>query len=102
MTTNNLEHLTQRLLDWYETQSWAAKLKALTPRVLSELARGEPVDVARKRSSASRRTLSRPASPPASRSVSNWLLRRDDQVGCIVFAPVDLAESRRRRYERER
>ena len=29
-------------------------------------------------------------------AISNWLLRRDDQVGCIVFAPVDLAESRRR------
>lgn len=47
MTTNDLEHLTQRLLDWYETQSWAAELEALTPLVLSELARGEPVDVAR-------------------------------------------------------
>jgi hypothetical protein len=35
-------------------------------------------------------------------AISNWLLRRDDQVGCIVFAPVDLVESRRRRYERER
>jgi hypothetical protein len=30
-------------------------------------------------------------------AISNWLLRRDDQVGCIVFTPVDLAESRRRR-----
>jgi hypothetical protein len=29
-------------------------------------------------------------------AISNWLLRRDDQVGCIVFAPVDFAESRRR------
>ena len=29
-------------------------------------------------------------------AISNWLLRRDDQVGCLVFAPVDLAESRRR------
>jgi hypothetical protein len=28
-------------------------------------------------------------------AISNWLLRRDDQVGCIVFAPVDFAESRR-------
>jgi hypothetical protein len=27
-------------------------------------------------------------------AVSNWLLRRDDQVGCIVFAPVDLLERR--------
>jgi hypothetical protein len=26
-------------------------------------------------------------------AISNWLLRRDDQLGCIVFAPVDLAES---------
>jgi hypothetical protein len=31
-------------------------------------------------------------------AISNWLLRRDDQIGCMVFAPVDLAESRRRRY----
>jgi hypothetical protein len=31
-------------------------------------------------------------------AISNWLLRRDDQVGCIVFAPVDFAESRRWRY----
>lgn len=31
-------------------------------------------------------------------AISNWLLRRYDQVGCIVFAPIDLAESRRRRY----
>lgn len=30
-------------------------------------------------------------------ALSNWLLRRNDQVGCMVFAPVDLAESRRRR-----
>jgi hypothetical protein len=31
--------------------------------------------------------------------VSNWILRRDDQVGCPVFAPVDAleAEYRRRR-----
>ena len=28
-------------------------------------------------------------------AVSNWLLRRDDQVGCIVFAPVDAAERRK-------
>jgi hypothetical protein len=25
-------------------------------------------------------------------AVSNWLLRRDDQVGCLLFAPVDHAE----------
>lgn len=27
-------------------------------------------------------------------AVSNWLLRRDDQVGCVVFWPVDQIESR--------
>lgn len=27
-------------------------------------------------------------------AVSNWLLHRDDQVGCIVFAPVDSLEHR--------
>ena len=31
-------------------------------------------------------------------AISNWLLRRDDRVGCIVFAPVDFAESRRWRH----
>ncbi len=25
-------------------------------------------------------------------AVSNWLLRRDDQVGCVVFSPIDAAE----------
>ncbi len=30
-------------------------------------------------------------------AVSNWLLRRDDQVGCVVYGPVDFAESRLRR-----
>ncbi len=29
--------------------------------------------------------------------LSNWLLRRDDEVGCAVFLPVDLAESGARR-----
>jgi hypothetical protein len=47
MTPSILDCLTQRLLDWYETQSWAAELEALTPIVLTELARGEPVDAAR-------------------------------------------------------
>ncbi|HLZ20639.1 MAG TPA: hypothetical protein VKQ30_00750 [Ktedonobacterales bacterium] len=28
-------------------------------------------------------------------AVSNWLLRRDDQVGCVVFAPLDHLEHRR-------
>jgi hypothetical protein len=28
--------------------------------------------------------------------LSNWILRRDDQVGCPLFAPIDAAETRRR------
>ena len=28
-------------------------------------------------------------------AVPNWLLRRDDQVGCVVFAPVDALDRRR-------
>lgn len=27
-------------------------------------------------------------------AVSNWLLRRDDQVGCLLFAPLDGLEAR--------
>ena len=27
-------------------------------------------------------------------AVSNWLLRRDDQIGCAVFWPVDTMEAR--------
>jgi hypothetical protein len=27
-------------------------------------------------------------------ALSNWLLRRDDQVGCVVFVPVDAVETR--------
>lgn len=27
-------------------------------------------------------------------AISNWLLRRDDQVGCVVFAPIDHLEHR--------
>ena len=30
-------------------------------------------------------------------AVSNWVLRRDDQIGCLVFAPVDSLERRRNR-----
>lgn len=30
-------------------------------------------------------------------AVSNWLLRRDDQIGCVVFSPVDQIERRLRR-----
>lgn len=25
-------------------------------------------------------------------AISNWLLRRDDQVGCVVFTPIDAVE----------
>ncbi len=28
-------------------------------------------------------------------AVSNWALRRDDQVGCVVFSPLDALEARR-------
>ena len=28
-------------------------------------------------------------------AVSNWLLRRNDQVGCVLFSPVDRVESAR-------
>ena len=27
-------------------------------------------------------------------AISNWLLRRDDQIGCLLFAPVDHLERR--------
>ena len=27
-------------------------------------------------------------------AISNWLLKRDDQLGCLVFSPIDNAESR--------
>jgi hypothetical protein len=27
-------------------------------------------------------------------AVSNWLLRRDDQVGCVIFPPLDCLERR--------
>ena len=30
-------------------------------------------------------------------AISNWLLRRDDQLGCIVYGPIDLAETQLRR-----
>ncbi len=26
-------------------------------------------------------------------AISNWLLRRDDQVGCVVFSPIDEIEA---------
>jgi len=28
-------------------------------------------------------------------AVSNWLLRRDDQVGCLLLSPIDALEARR-------
>lgn len=30
-------------------------------------------------------------------AVSNWLLRRDDQVGCVLFSPLDIFEAARNR-----
>lgn len=34
-------------------------------------------------------------------AISNWMLRRDDQVGCLVFEPVDVIErSRAHRFGR--
>jgi hypothetical protein len=27
-------------------------------------------------------------------AITNWLLRRDDQVGCVVFSPLDEVEAR--------
>ena len=27
-------------------------------------------------------------------AISNWILRRDDQVGCVVFSPIDAVEKR--------
>lgn len=27
-------------------------------------------------------------------AISNWLLKRDDQIGCLVFLPVDYAEEK--------
>jgi hypothetical protein len=25
-------------------------------------------------------------------AISNWLLKRDDQLGCLLFSPIDFAE----------
>jgi hypothetical protein len=33
-------------------------------------------------------------------AVSNWVLRRDDQVGCVPFAPVDHLEAVTKRLSR--
>ncbi|MGH9249635.1 MAG: hypothetical protein ACRD0W_09005 [Acidimicrobiales bacterium] len=30
-------------------------------------------------------------------ALSNWLLHRDDQIGCLVFSPIDHLERRLRR-----
>ena len=27
-------------------------------------------------------------------AITNWVLRRDDQVGCVVFSPIDEVEAR--------
>ena len=34
-------------------------------------------------------------------AISNWLLRRDDEVGCLVFSPLDEVEARYFRGSRE-
>jgi hypothetical protein len=34
--------------------------------------------------------------------IPNWILRRDDQIGCPVFAPIDAAEARHRPRRRGR
>jgi hypothetical protein len=28
-------------------------------------------------------------------AISNWVLRRDDQVGCVLFTPLDKLEAQR-------
>jgi hypothetical protein len=28
-------------------------------------------------------------------AISNWLLKRDDQLGCLLFSPIDYAVSNR-------
>ncbi len=33
-------------------------------------------------------------------AISNWVLRRDDQLGCLVFGPLDYAEERLRHHSR--
>ena len=33
-------------------------------------------------------------------AVSNWLLRRDDQVGCLLLSPIDVLEARRSDHSR--
>lgn len=35
-------------------------------------------------------------------AVSNWLLRRDDQIGCLLFEPIDRLERARRPADRQR
>ena len=35
-------------------------------------------------------------------AISNWLLRRDDQVGCVVFSPVDSVEAQLTHKQRQR
>ncbi len=35
-------------------------------------------------------------------AVSNWLLRRDDQVGCVVFSPVDALEAQLNRQQQQK
>ena len=34
-------------------------------------------------------------------AISNWLLRREDQVGCVIFSPIDAAEAGGRQGARQ-
>jgi hypothetical protein len=34
--------------------------------------------------------------------ISNLILRRDDEVGCPLFAPIDMAEAKHRTHQAER
>ncbi len=27
-------------------------------------------------------------------AISNWMLKRDDQIGCLLFSPVDVVEAK--------
>lgn len=35
-------------------------------------------------------------------AISNWLLKRDDQLGCLVFSPIDFVERKLLHQPRER
>lgn len=47
MTTQTLDRLTQRVLDWHDSLPWTTEFGSRLPHVLAELVNGEPVDPAR-------------------------------------------------------